>query len=200
MITAIVMVLIVVAVIAAVAWPLASTARSQTLMVSADVLAEWTAQRDMALKAIKDLEFDYQTGKVSAADYPVYDRRLREQALQAMHRLDTYLAEQRAAVLDTELEAEIAALHRPPGVSPGRNTAADLEQGLEAEIAALHRPPGVSPGRNTAADLEQGLEAEIAALHSVAPRPAAAAQRFCVQCGQALRPTDRFCGSCGAAV
>ena len=173
MITAIVMVLIVVAVIAAVAWPLASTARSQTLMVSADVLAEWTAQRDMALKAIKDLEFDYQTGKVSAADYPVYDRRLREQAPQAMHRLDTYLAEQRAAVLDTE---------------------------LEAEIAALHRPPGVSPGRNTAADLEQGLEAEIAALHSVAPRPAAAAQRFCVQCGQALRPTDRFCGSCGAAV
>ncbi len=174
MLTAIVMILIAATVIAFVAWPLVSTGRLRTLKDGADALAELTAQRDVALRAIKDLEFDYQTGKVSADDYPVYDRRLREQALQIIHQLDTLQTGRKAPALDAKLEAEISATRRSSPPVTRRNRPANLEQDLEAEIAARRSTPP----------------------HAAAPAP----RRFCVQCGQPLRSTDRFCGSCGAAV
>ena len=178
------MVLIAAVVIGAVAWPLVSAGYFQALTASADTMAELTAQRDAALKAIKDLEFDQQTGKVSAEDFPVYDRRLREQALEAMQRLDAYQAAQQTAV---KTQHQV------------RATALDDE--IETEIAAL-RHPVVTPSV-TVADLDQRLEAEIAAQRTDGQRssaPVAAARRFCAQCGQPLRPTDRFCGVCGTAV
>lgn len=182
MITALVMVLIAAVVIAIVAWPLVSAGYLQGLTTSTDAMAELTAQRDAALKAIKDLEFDQQTGKVSAEDFPVYDRRLREQALQAMQRLDAFKAEQEAA-----------------GKAQRQRQVAALDDDLEAQIAALRRSPSARP--IPVADLGERLEAEIAAQRAgrQSLAPAAGARRFCGQCGQPLRPTDRFCGACGAA-
>jgi len=182
LITALVMVLIAAVVIAIVAWPLVSAGYLQGLTTSTDAMAELTAQRDAALKAIKDLEFDQQTGKVSAEDFPVYDRRLREQALQAIQRLDAFKAEQQAAV---------KAQRQMPGAA--------LDEDIEAQIAAHRRSPVVRP--LPAVDLGERLEAEIAAqrANGQSLAPAASARRFCAQCGQPLRPTDRFCGACGAA-
>lgn len=197
MLTAIVMILIAAAVIAFVAWPLVSTVRLRTLKDGADALAELTTQRDAALRAIKDLEFDYQTGKVSADDYPVYDRRLREQALQIIHQLDT-LQTGRQAPAQTGRQAP-ARTRREAPAQTGRKAPA-LDAGLEAEISAARRAPAPVARRTRPANLEQDLEAEIAARRSTPPHAAASApRRFCVQCGQPLRPTDRFCGSCGAA-
>jgi NADH pyrophosphatase NudC (nudix superfamily) len=177
------MVLIAAVVIAIVAWPLVSAGYLQGLTTSTDAMAELTAQRDAALKAIKDLEFDQQTGKVSADDFPVYDRRLREQALQAMQRLDAFKVEQQA-VGKVQSQRQVTA----------------LDKDLEAQIAALRRSPSARPA--PAVDLGERLEAEIATQRASGQSlaPAAGARRFCGQCGQPLRPTDRFCGACGAAV
>ncbi len=181
MITAIVMVLIAAVVIGIVAWPLVSVNYFRALTASADTLTELTVQRDAALKAIKDLEFDRETGKVSADDFPIYDRRLREQALQAMQALDAFQAAQRPALQ-----------------APRPTETAAFDDQLEAEIAARRQRVAASPV--VAANLEQHLEAEIAAQRAQAGRPAATAvaRRFCSQCGQPLRPADRFCGACGA--
>lgn len=182
MITALVMVLIAAVVIAIIAWPLVSAGYLQGLTTSADAMAELTAQRDAALKAIKDLEFDQQTGKVSAEDFPVYDRRLREQALQAMQRLDAFKDEQHAG-----------------GKVQRQRQVAALDEDLEAQIAALRRSSSIRAA--PAVDLGEHLEAEIAAqrVNGQPLAPTASASRFCGQCGQPLRPTDRFCGACGAA-
>ena len=182
MITALVMVLIAAVVIAIIAWPLVSAGYLQGLTTSADAMAELTAQRDAALKAIKDLEFDQQTGKVSAEDFPVYDRRLREQALQAMQRLDAFKDEQHAG-----------------GKVQRQRQVAALDEDLEAQIAALRRSSSIRAA--PAVDLGEHLEAEIAAQRVTGQplAPTASARRFCGQCGQPLRPTDRFCGACGAA-
>ncbi len=182
MITALVMVLIAAVVIAIIAWPLVSAGYLQGLTTSADAMAELTAQRDAALKAIKDLEFDQQTGKVSAEDFPVYDRRLREQALQAMQRLDAFKDEQHAG-----------------GKVQRQRQVAALDEDLEAQIAALRRSSSIRAA--PAVDLGEHLEAEIAAqrVNGQPLAPTASARRFCGQCGQPLRPTDRFCGACGAA-
>ncbi len=174
MLTAILMVLIAAVVIAFIAWPLVQATPSRPAAPGgADRLAELRAQRDATLKAIKDLEFDHQTGKVAAEDYPVNDRRLRLAALEAIQALDAFQAQAKAP--------------RPPG---GRRRAVQ-EAALETEISAARRKPA-----GVAARLDENLEKEIAAQRG---RQKEAGRRFCRQCGQPLRAGDRYCGACGAA-
>lgn len=113
--------LLAVVAIGAVVWPILRPPRPDLANVPANQeLAELTAKRDAALRAVKDLEFDYQTGKVSQEDYVVYERTLKAQAVTAIQAVDTYQSHQQdsmaaaRAELDTALEAQIAALRRTP--------------------------------------------------------------------------------------
>jgi hypothetical protein len=49
---------------------------------------ELSEERDRALAALKELEFDHRTGKISDADYGELVRHLRQEAAQALAALD----------------------------------------------------------------------------------------------------------------
>lgn len=94
----------------------------------ADPLVELEAQRDSLYRAIKELEFDYQVGKVSEVDYQAFDAQLKEQAVTVLREIDALEAVEADPALEARLEAEIAALRRnghvasPGGPAPGRDT------------------------------------------------------------------------------
>lgn len=110
--------LLVVAVIA-VGWPLWRERRQpalleETLTVEADAdpLAELVDRRDSIYKALKELEFDYQVGKVSDADFQAFSTQLKSQAVAVLKEIDALQAIGIDPELDARIEAEIAALRR----------------------------------------------------------------------------------------
>lgn len=84
------------------------------MVLEDDKLVDMLRRKDAALKAIKDLEFDYRVGKVSDEDYRRLDQSLRRQAIVLMQQVEKLAP--RSSTLDDRLEAEIAAQRksRPP--------------------------------------------------------------------------------------
>jgi rubrerythrin len=127
-------------VVLVVSWPLFGRKRPAVRPASRRESLE--REREAIVREIRELDFDYRTGKVNDEDY----RRLREARVA------------RGAAILREL--------------------ADLEQG-------------------TVLDPEQAIEEQIARLRTVltsnGKSPIA-----CPQCGQPVRPSDRFCPQCGA--
>jgi len=111
--------------VVAVAWPLLQERRGQfqgdlAAETVADPLTELHAERDAIYRAIKELRFDYQVGKVSEADYKAFDAQLRGQAALVLKQIDTLKKAEADPVLDASLEAEIAALRQVNGSGPAR--------------------------------------------------------------------------------
>jgi hypothetical protein len=78
----------------------------------ADPLGDLIDRRDSIYQAIKELEFDYQVGKVSEVDYQAFDAQLKTQAVAVLKEMDALQAAEVDAALDAQIEAEIAALRR----------------------------------------------------------------------------------------
>jgi hypothetical protein len=70
-------------------------------------------ERDRALAALKELEFDHRTGKISDTDYAELVRPLREDAAAALAALDAVTGAERAAPPDVAGPAE------PEDAEPG---------------------------------------------------------------------------------
>ncbi len=126
-----------------VGWPLLGRKRPAVRPISRRDALE--RERESIVREIRELDFDYRTGKISAEDY----KQLREARLA------------RGALILREL----AALEQDP--------LSDLAQAIEAQVARL-RTVSASDGKSQTA-------------------PGA-----CPQCGQPVRPGDRFCPQCGA--
>lgn len=99
--------------------------------VSANLRAALEREKLLALRAIKDLQFDMAMGKVSAADAAPMEVRLRERATAIMRQLDG------RDQLRLRIEREIAARQTPdsrlqvPGQPPGPESGArSLEPGV----------------------------------------------------------------------
>ena len=73
-------------------------------------------RKDIALRAIKELEFDHQTGKLSDEDFAREDAILRRQAIAFYTQIEKRAPE--LAALDERLEAEIAAHRQQRPVAP----------------------------------------------------------------------------------
>jgi len=83
---------------------------------SASARAGLLLQKDTLYTAIRDLAFDFQTGKVDQQDYVELRQRLEGEAVQVLRLLD---ASDPGAALDAALEQHIARLRqRPPGIAP----------------------------------------------------------------------------------
>lgn len=102
------------------------------LAIEADPLSELGARRDSVYEAIRDLRFDYQVGKVSEADFQIFDGQLKSQAVGVLKQIDELNAAESDPDLDARLEAEIVALRRN-GHSPA---AARAETGAAAGFCA----------------------------------------------------------------
>ena len=122
----------------AVAWPLWQEQRGQAArdlaveaLPLADPLLDLQAQRDAIYQAIRELRFDQQVGKVSSADYAVFDAQLRGQAAQVLKQIDSLVAAEADQDLHENIEAEIASLRQikdrlpvsAPAVPPGSSAA-----------------------------------------------------------------------------
>lgn len=66
-------------------------------------------QKDTLYTAIRDLDFDYHTGKVDQQDYVELRQRLEDEAIATLRQLDTV---DPLAALDSDIERQIAALRQ----------------------------------------------------------------------------------------
>lgn len=82
------------------------TKQPPLLQVEDDRLTDLLARKDSALRAIKELEFDHQVGKIDAEDYQRLNQRLSRQAITLMQQLEQITPA--SVALDEQLEAEIA--------------------------------------------------------------------------------------------
>jgi rRNA maturation endonuclease Nob1 len=129
--------------------------------------------KGIALAALKEIEFDRETGKLSEADYAMLKSKYTAAALDAL-RLDPLRAESAAAPDD--LEVMIAARARAL-----RSAAASTSPGAPSCSACGPRP-----------------ESDALFCSSCGRRlPMAGA---CGRCGAALGPESRFCEQCGSQV
>ena len=109
----------------AIAWPLVQErsglpeyAIGGEAAVVEDPLVGLTARRDSVYQAIRELRFDHQVGKVSEADYKVFDAQLKGQAVAVLKEIDGLKKAEADPSLDAQIEAEIAALrHNGQGAS-----------------------------------------------------------------------------------
>jgi len=158
------------AALAYVVWPLV-TSKPAPVVVENDRLTELIGRKDAVLSAIKDLEFDYHTGKLSDEDYERLDQRLRRQAIGLIQQIEKLAPE--SAVMDERLEAEIARLRKTQDRVPA---ATAVQSPVTAAAGAAP-----SPRSEPAGPLKSG-------------------PRFCTTCGHPVQPSFKFCAHCGAPV
>jgi hypothetical protein len=134
------------------------------------------AERAALYTTIRDLDFDFQTGKLLEADY----RAMREK----------YMA--RGVEILKELDA-LPELRREPGAGGRKPEAAEeIEAAVRAKRGTRMQPHPV----------EDDIEAAIRSRRKSAVRhqPSAINILKCPSCDRPVDPTDRFCAKCGAAL
>lgn len=137
---------------------------------------ELTARRDATYAALKDAEFDRETGKLAEEDYQIVRARYMNEAAHILRQLDR-LAPEAEAALDAEIERDIAQLR-----SKGEDGySAELVEAVQAEVVALIK-------RTEAAD-KQALACPDCG------QPYQPGDVFCAACGASLADT---CPQCGA--
>ena len=169
--------------LAFVVWPLLKPGPAP-VMVEDDRLTELLGRKDAVLKAIKDLEFDYQVGKLSEEDYQLYDQRLRRQAVALLQQIEEVAPQ--TADMDAAMEAEIAQRRRV--LDPARaavKPAAAAAVGASATVPLAATVPAPAPAVVAAAPAANGNVS------------GGAAPRYCTNCGTRLEAHHKFCANCG---
>lgn len=181
-----------------VVWPLLRK-EVPPYLVDDERLAELISRKDGVLKAIKDMEFDYHTGKLSQEDYERFDARLRRQAIAYIQQIEKLAPT--PSISDDELEAEISRHRRGP-VKPKTPAPAMDEDALEAEISRYRKrqDEAVVPAGPVNAPVSAPVNGNGHAKSQPAQAEAAPRPRFCTECGHTLAPANKFCGECGAPV
>ncbi|MGE5225003.1 MAG: zinc ribbon domain-containing protein [Omnitrophica WOR_2 bacterium] len=137
------------------------------------------AHRDQIINALKELDFDYQLGKIPEENYPDQRAALLNQGAEILRELDSYQA-------------------GGTGQAQAESAEARLEQAIAARQAALTPAyNGISTGGNgngkDAAD--DDLEVLIASRRRSRKEKSGG---FCPQCGGPVQQSDRFCPKCGS--
>jgi len=94
-----------------VVWPLLYPQWSVTLSED-HPMTELLARKDGLLLAIKELEFDYHTGKLTETDFDRLNQRLRHQAMTILRRIEQ--SAPHTTALDAVIEDEILQLRQKP--------------------------------------------------------------------------------------
>jgi hypothetical protein len=155
---------------------------------------ELVARRDALYAALKDAEFDRETGKLADEDYQIVRSRYMSEAAQVLRQLDQLRPEAEAA-LEAEIESAITKLRAadteisPPEGSSGP----DLVEVVEAEIAELIKRSTTDEGASACPDCGQAYKPGDSFCAACGASPA----NTCPQCGTPHRPDDAYCARCG---
>jgi double zinc ribbon protein len=128
--------------------------------------------RAVALRALKEIEFDRATGKLSETDYALLKLQYTSDALTAL-RAEDAASEMRDARGDTSVDATHPASRLPPPASR-----------LPHSVCPAHGPRS-----------ETGAQ-----FCSECGRRLGAAPGYCARCGTALEQDAHYCHRCGARV
>jgi len=169
-----------IAVAAYIAQPLAG--RSRALPSSESPRDKLLAERDALYVTIRDLDFDFQTGKLLETDYRSMREKHVARGVEILKQLDATpeVGGQRSTVAD-EIEAAVKVRRQ--------SKASDDE--IEAAVRARRQASIRDPKSETLAP-------------ALSPKGTSASagvrNQKCPNCGRPVDLTDRFCGKCGAAL
>lgn len=153
-------------------------------------LEELYRRKESTYSALKELEFDYKTGKLSEGDFQELDARYRSDALDILEALES-----------TERGVPPAAARRRGGPTK-RPRPEPVQSALAAgECADCGRlnPEDARFCASCGAALEDVGAVAAGAQDSVDENEVAAAPA-CHECGREVEPEHRFCAGCGAEV
>lgn len=139
-----------------------------------DELDQLLAAREGAYRAIRDLDFDYQTGKLAEEDYRQLRAKYAARAVSVMQALDQRDEEGEGLALDTVLEQEILEARRKIARPAAQTT-------HQADVLTC---PECGRERAPEDRFCAGCGASLAQL--------------CPDCGAPFDEGDRFCARCGA--
>jgi Double zinc ribbon len=142
--------------------------------------------KGIALTALKEIEFDRETGKLSDGDYEFLKAKYTGAALEAM-RLD---AAAEAGAVSDDVEAVIAARVRAL-----RSASAPPSSDAAADLTAAGPVSGAGPLCRTC-----GPRPEPDAVFCSTCGRRLPDRAMCDRCGAALQPDSRFCEACGRRV
>ena len=128
------------------------------------------AERDLIYAAIRDLDFDFQTGKLLEADYRAMRDKYAGRGVEILKELDS-----------------LGSADRGPQ-TPDREQVARAADEIEAAVLARRKAKPIQ-----AASAEDEIEAAVRAR-----RQSANPSLHCPQCGRPVDSVDRFCAKCGA--
>ena len=133
-------ILLTAAALLAVAYPILSKGSAAKPATTAqESLDELLGQRDAAMQALRELNFDHRMGKISDEDFAVFELNLKQHAAETLRALDEWEA-QTEDDLDQSLEREIAA----------RRVAVDLRRAARARPADARPLTTISSVRSAA--------------------------------------------------
>lgn len=145
-------------------------------------LDQLITEREQLLAALRDLDFDHATGKITNEDYAPQREQLVTQSATVLKQIDDLKP------LESSREAETV-------------TALSIEDFIEAEIAARRQTgptnrPALTLPVNEFACSQCGTSAHVG--DRFCPNCGATLAHLCHDCGHTLQPDDRFCARCGA--
>jgi hypothetical protein len=144
--------------------------------------------RGVALTALKEIEFDRETGKLSDEDYAFLKRKYTGEALEAL----------RAEPAPGD-RPEDARVPGPPAGAERAAPAGDVETLIAARVRALRTAATAAPA-GTPVCAECGPRPEPDAVFCSNCGGRLAAGGACASCGATLAAGSRFCTGCGTGV
>ncbi len=172
------------AAVAYVTWPLVQQTAGPDI-IEDDRLTELIARKDATLIALKELEFDHDTGKLSEDDFQRMETGLRRQAIGYIKAIEKQAPE--SAQMEERIEAEISSLRKTVDMTQGQ---------FVAPAPAVLTPSAQTVAPTAPVSQTTTAQASTATMQAVAE----AEVRFCTNCGHRLSPMHKFCGNCGAPV
>ncbi|MGE5139755.1 MAG: hypothetical protein ACM3JD_09850 [Rudaea sp.] len=103
--------ILLIGVFAALGYPL-YRARPRVRVSGGSPLGDLLAQRDGLYATLRDLDLDFQLGKLDEADYRGLREKYLSRAATVLHEIDAFRSNSKRSALDDGIEREVAALRR----------------------------------------------------------------------------------------
>jgi hypothetical protein len=157
---------------------------------------ELEREKQLVLKAIKEIELDYQMRKIAERDYREMIERYRTRAMRLITEIEA--GDDYRSLIERELTMRLKLVPEPPAAAAATQVppaAAVTTQAPPAVAVATQAPPAVAAA--TQAPPAPAVATQVPAAVA-GPSGGGAAEPSCAACGTLNDADARFCKKCGA--